>query len=70
MRGDASGPVRRRVSLPLACSLFVLLDLLFELRFDDVDGGVHIESAFGDADGLVGQMQGHFAGALSSALWP
>ena len=37
-------------------AVFVLLELLLELGFDDVDGGVHIEGAFLDDDGLVRQV--------------
>lgn len=37
----------------VAVAVFVLLELLLELGLDDVDRGVHVESAFLDDDGLV-----------------
>ena len=43
---------------------FVLFDLLLQLFFDNIDGGVHVERAFADVQTLVRQMQNDVAGIL------
>jgi hypothetical protein len=56
------------VSFAVTVEIFVLLELLLELGFNDVDSGVHIESAFFDDDSLVWQIQSHFATAVIVVL--
>jgi len=52
----------------VAVEVFVLLELLLEFGFDDVDGGVHVEGAFFDDDGAVRQVERGFAGAVVVVL--
>ena len=44
------------VGFAIAVEVFVLLKLLFELGFDYIDGGVHVEGVFFDDNCLVRQV--------------
>jgi hypothetical protein len=51
-----------------AMQVFVFLQLLFELGLGYIDGGIHINGALFDDNGLMRQMQGDLAAAPIIAL--